>query len=233
MTVADILAVMQALEIEKCIMMSSLSIQYDFVEGNAELAQVIDGHDNLYGYVYVNMHYPQQSLLEMEKYLPSPKFVGLKYNGEYSRSPVNAEENDLVFDLLENKYRKPLLMHTWGFAEHGNAMAYSLPAYALELALRRPNLPVVMGHMGGPEWMPAIHAARKADNLYLDTCTSYADCDKVAEAVKLLGAERILWGSGMTENNAYMQKSVVLDAAISARQKELILYENARRLFCL
>jgi predicted TIM-barrel fold metal-dependent hydrolase len=231
MSVEDVLDVMKRLEIEKCIMMSSLSIQYDFVEGNAELAEAIDGHDNLYGYVYVNMHYPEQSRLEMEKYLALPKFVGLKYNGEYSRSPVSAEENDEIFDLLENKYRKPLLLHTWGLAEHGNAMAYSLPAQALELARRHPNLAIVMGHMGGTEWMPAIYTARKADNLFLDTCASFADRDKVAAAVSLLGAERILWGTGMTENNAFMQKSVILDAEISQREKELILYENAARLF--
>lgn len=233
MSVDDILAVMKKLDIEKCIMMSSLSIQYDFVEGNAELAEAIADHDNLYGYVYINMHYPELSLLEMEKYLSSPKFVGLKYNGEYSRAPVSAEENDEVFDLLKNKYRKPLLLHTWGLPEHGNAIAYSLPVQALELARRHPNLAIVMGHMGGTEWMPAIHTARKAANLYLDTCASYADRDKVAVAVKLLGADRILWGTGMTENNASMQKSVVLDAEISQREKELILYENAARLFCI
>ena len=231
LSVEDILRVMQRLEIEKSILMSSLSIQYDFVEGNAELAEAIAAHDNLFGYVYVNMHYPELSLLEMGKYLASPKFVGLKYNGEYSRAPVSAEEHDEIFDLLEKQYRKPLLMHTWGLAEHGNAMAYSLPAYALELARRHPNLAIVMGHMGGTEWMPAIHTARKADNLFLDTCASYADRDKVAAAVQLLGAGRILWGSGMTENNAFMQKSVVLDSAISPREKELILYENAARLF--
>jgi predicted TIM-barrel fold metal-dependent hydrolase len=88
---------------------------------------------------------------------------------------VSAEEHDEIFDLLEKQYRKPLLMHTWGLAEHGNAMAYSLPAYALELARRHPNLAIVMGHMGGTEWMPAIHTARKSDNLFLDTCASFAD----------------------------------------------------------
>jgi predicted TIM-barrel fold metal-dependent hydrolase len=46
-----------------------------------------------------------------------------------------------------------------------------------------------------------------------------------------LGPERVLFGSGMTENNPFMQKAVVLDADISDREKELVLYENARRVF--
>jgi len=231
MSIEDILADMETSEMEKCIMMSSQSIQYDFVEGNAELAEVISGHESLYGYVYINMHYPELSIAEVEKYLGSEKFVGVKYNGEYSRSAACAEENDHIFGLVENKYGKPLLLHTWGLPEHGNVMAYSLPSQALELAIKHPNLKVIMGHMGGTEWMSAIRAAQKADNLYLDTCASYADCDKIGTAVRMLGAERALFGSGMTENNPFMQKGAVLDAAITNREKEMFLYANARQIF--
>lgn len=231
MSVDDILQMMNRLEMEHCIMMSAQSILYDFVEGNAELAEAISSHDHLYGYVYVNMHYPELSLVEMEKYLGSDKFVGLKYNGEYSRAPVSAPENAIIFELLEKKYKKPLLLHTWGLPEHGNVMAYSLPSQALELVERHPQLKVVMGHMGGTEWMSAIRVAQKLDNLYLDTCASYADRDKVAAAVKTLGANRVLFGSGMTENNPFMQKGVVLDADISDWEKQMVLYENAQRVF--
>ena len=231
MSVGDILDMMKTLDMEKCIMMSAQSILYDFVEGNAELAEVVSKHANLYGYVYVNMHYPELSLLEMEKYLGSDRFVGLKYNGEYSRAPVSAPENEQIFDLLEKKYKKPLLLHTWGLPEHGNVMAYSLPSQAVELVQRHPKLKVVMGHMGGTEWMSAIRAARQSNNLYLDTCASYADRDKVGTAVKTLGADRVLFGSGMTENNPFMQKQVVLDADITDREKERVLYENARQVF--
>jgi predicted TIM-barrel fold metal-dependent hydrolase len=231
MSVEDILAAMQSLLMDKCIMMSSQSIQYDFVEGNAELAEVVSEHQSLYGYVYINMHYPELSLAEIEKYLGSDKFVGVKYNGEISRAAACAEENDPIFDLVEGKYGKPLLLHTWGLPEHGNVMAYSLPAQALELALKHPRLKIIMGHMGGPEWMSAIHAAQKADNLFLDTCASYADYDKVGTAVEMLGADRVMFGSGMTECNPFLQKGAVLDAEITNREKEMVLYENAQRLF--
>jgi predicted TIM-barrel fold metal-dependent hydrolase len=231
MSVEDILVAMETLEMEKCIVMSSQSIHYDFVEGNAELAEIISEHEDLYGYVYINMHYPELSLAEVEKYLGSDKFVGIKYNGEISRAAACAEENDHIFDLVENTYGKPLLLHTWGLPEHGNVVPYSLPSQALELAFKHPRMQIVMGHMGGPEWMSAIHAAQKTDNLYMDTCASYADRDKVAVAVKTLGADRVLFGSGMTENNPFMQKGVVLDADITDREKEMVLYDNARRVF--
>ncbi|MDY7011533.1 MAG: amidohydrolase family protein [Planctomycetota bacterium] len=231
MSAEDILACMERTEIEKCIMMSAQGIQYDFVAGNAELAEVVGAHDNLFGYVYLNMHYPEQCAAEVEKYLGSDKFVGVKYNGEYSRAPACADSNDEIFKLIESDYGKPLLLHTWGLPEHGNPVAYSLPSQTLTLARKFPRLPIIMGHMGGPESASAIEVAAQADNLYLDTCCSYADRDKVAEAVKVLGAEKIMFGSGMTENNPFMQKAVVLDADITAGEKQMILYDNAVSLF--
>jgi len=231
MSMADILEQMERAEVEKTILMSAQSIQYDFQAGNAELAKAIAPHPQLYGYVYINMHYPDRSLREMEKYLSTDKFIGVKYNGEYSRAAASAPENRQVFMLLEKTYRKPLLLHTWGLPEHGNVVAYSLPAQALELARAHPEMNIIMGHMGGTEWMSAIRAAQAAPNLHLDTCASYADRDKVGMAARTLGADRVLFGSGATEGSLFLQKGAILDADLTDEERWLIFYENARRVF--
>jgi uncharacterized protein len=233
MTTADVLAMMEQAQVEKAILMSSRAIQYDFVAGNAELAEAIGPHAALYGYVYINMHYPELSLAEMEKYLRSDKFAGVKYQGEYSRATASAPENREAFDLLEKVYRKPLLIHSWGLPEHGNAVAYSLPAQILELAREHPGLKIVMGHMGGTEWMDGIRAAEKVPNLYLDTCASYADQDKVAVAVRTLGAEKVLFGSGATEGSLVMQKAAILDANLTDTEKATVLCGAALKVFDL
>lgn len=81
--------------------------------------------------------------------------------------------------------------------------------------------------------MSAIRAAVQAPNLYLDTCASYADREKIGVAVRMLGAHRVLFGSGATEGSLMMQKGVVLDAAITEGERAQVLYENARRVFGL
>ena len=231
LSIKDILGVMEILDIEKSILMSGYGIQYDFVAGNADLAERIRPYDNLYGYVYINMNYPEMSLAEVDKYLGTDKFVGVKYQGEYSRTSISAPANRFIFDHIEQEYQKPILMHTWGLPEHGNAIAYSLPSQALELARQHPKLNIIMGHMGGTEWPSAIEVAKEATNLYLDTCASYADNDKIASAVRALGADRVLFGSSMTENNPFMQKAAVLDADITTTDREQVLYANARHIF--
>lgn len=233
LSTADVLALMKQGHVEKAILMSARAIQYDLAAGNAELAEAIAPHPNLFGYVYINMHYPDQSLAEMEKYLHTDKFVGVKYQGEYSRAAAGAPENRAIFTRLERVYRKPLLIHSWGLPEHGNAVAYSLPAQILALALAHPDLKIVMGHMGGTEWMAGIRAAQQAPNLYLDTCASYADRDKVGVAVKMLGADKVLFGSGATEGSLFMQKAAILDADLSDDAKQMVLAGAARRVFNL
>jgi predicted TIM-barrel fold metal-dependent hydrolase len=233
MTTADVLRMMEQARVEKAVLMSSRAIQYDLVAGNAELAEAIAPHPALYGYVYINMHYPDLSARELEKYLPSPKFAGVKYQGEYSRAAASAPENRDIFTLLEQVYRKPLLIHSWGLPEHGNAVAYSLPAQILELAQQHPELKVIMGHMGGTEWMDGIRAAQQAPNLYLDTCASYADRDKVGTAVRVLGADKVLFGSGATEGSLFMQKAAILDADLTETEKDVVLYGAAARVFGL
>jgi uncharacterized protein len=230
-SVRHILDAMEEAEVETVILMSSQAIQYDFVAGNVELAEAIAPHPNLYGYVYINMHYPELSLREMERYLPGDKFVGVKYNGEYSRAAACAEENRTVFNLLATVYRKPLLLHTWGLPEHGNSVAYSLPSQALQLARNLPQLTIIMGHLGGPEWPAAIRAAAEAPNLFTDMQSSYADRDKVAAAVRTAGADKVLFGGGMVGACLRMQLGAVLDAAITTEEKHQVLYGNARRVF--
>ena len=226
-----IIALMDKMGIEKAILMSALGISYDLVGGNAILAAEIEPWDRLYGYVYVNGNYIQESLREMEKYLPGDKFVGVKFQPECSGAAPNDPSCDIMWDVVEKKYRKPVLIHSWTLPEHGNAIPYSLPEYSLEVARSHPELKIVLGHMGGIGWRDCLKVARKADNLWVDFCCSYADRDKIEVAVDELGAERVLFGSAMTENNGWMQIGALSEAAIGAADRHRIAYENAARLF--
>ncbi len=223
---------MKALEIEIAMLMPAMGINYDFVQGNRDMASDIAPYDNLRGYVYVNGHYPEISMAEMEKYLPLDQFVGVKYHPGYSRLKPNAPQNDPMWELLVH-YDKVLFCHTWYIAEHGNPRAYSLPIYVTEIAKKYPNLRIITAHMAGPGYMEAIYAAKEVDKIWIDTCSSHALDDKIRTGVRILGANRILFGSGMTEGNAFMQKAVIMEADITEREREMVLYENAKNLFML
>jgi len=229
-SIDDILRIMDINGIEKAILISAKALQFDPVEGNAEIMKFIKNQPRLYGYVVVNPSYPELSVQEIKKYLGNKKFVGVKYHPELSTVPLIEVSDAPFFDILE-EYGKPLLVHTWHKAEHGGAAPSSTPDIVAEFAKRRPNLKVIMGHMGGTAWKSAVDKAKPLQNVFLDICASFADNDKIGYAVNQIGSERILFGSGMSENNAAMQIGAVLEAKISEMDRQLIFYKNAMRLF--
>ena len=128
-----IVKLMDRMNIEKAVLMSALGIGYNFVEGNASLAKEIESWNQLFGYVYINGNYIEQSLKEMDYYLINDKFVGVKFQPEYSGIAPNDPKCDVIWEALEKDYRKPVLIHTWTVAEHNNGNPYSLPEYSVEI----------------------------------------------------------------------------------------------------
>ncbi len=63
-------------EIAQIIISSGLAIVYDFREGNRRLADEIEPHPELFGYVTLNMNYPKEGEGELDLYLERSKFVG-------------------------------------------------------------------------------------------------------------------------------------------------------------
>lgn len=230
-SVEDIKEIMRKRDIEKVIMMSSMSIIQDFREGNRELFEDIDGEESLYGYCFVNGNYVAESLEEMARYLPLPNCKGIKYQPEYSNKRPDDPDVRPIFETLSIDYAKPALIHSWPIGEHGNAEANSHPRFIAALAEELPGLNIVMGHMGGPQWRETIEIVKPYPNLYPDICASYTHFDKVKAAVDALGPYRVLFGSGMCEINPDTQIGVVVDSEISDEDKRIVFYEAAKHLF--
>jgi predicted TIM-barrel fold metal-dependent hydrolase len=229
--IGDVREILARYGVEKAILMSGMSIFSDFQRGNEILFAEIAPYDDLFGYCVVNGHYLKESMEEMERYLPLPKCRGIKFHPEYSAKRPDDADVMPLFEKLAYVYRKPALIHSWPYGEHGNLTPSSHPKFIARLASRIPDLKILMGHMGGPEWLEALKIAKPYTNLYVSICSSYTDFDKVKAAVDSLGAERVLFGSAMTYHDIAAQLGVVLDSEISDRDKEIVLYEGARKLF--
>jgi len=49
----------------------------------------------------------------------------------------------------------------------------------------------------------------------------------------MLGADRVLFGSGATEGSLFLQKGAILDADLTEQDRSQVLYGNALRVFDL
>ena len=114
-------------------------------------------------------------------------------------------------------------------------LAHSTPAECNEVCSKYPELRLLMAHMGNTQiadgnWHKAIMVAKEHKNLYLDTTNSGMDFGMIEEAVKIIGAKRIIWGSDMPLLDSWFQREKILAAEILESEKKLILGENTLRL---
>jgi predicted TIM-barrel fold metal-dependent hydrolase len=223
-TVADTIAVMDRCGIDLGVVMSVTSLAYDFREGNASLAEQLEGQRRVFGYVTVNGNYINDSIAQVKRYLGTNQFVGVKIHANYIRRALNDEAFWPIMKAIA-PYGKPVLMHTSGGA-------YALPTFAAELAREFRDINFVLGHMGISAWQQGIRAAEEP-NVYVDPCCSCTDSDKIEQLVAKVGAEKLLYGSAMMENHPLFTMGMIDDAGLSDAQRELVYHGNAMRLFNL
>jgi uncharacterized protein len=110
------------------------------------------------------------------------------------------------------------------------------PAHPLEigvLAEAFPDVPVIMDHMGYRNHVgAAIAAAKRAPNLYLMT-TAVMEPRCIRDAVRELGAERVVFGSNGPSVPPAVQLAVIRRAELAPADERKVLGENAARLLRL
>jgi predicted TIM-barrel fold metal-dependent hydrolase len=145
----------------------------------------------------------------------------------YPVLPLWRADEASVFPLMEKvaKTRVPALIHPDPVEPIFN------------LADRFPDATIILAHMGGGGGLQGItgpiYEAKRHDNLYLDTCTSHVESNMIEEAVKVVGADRVLYGtdSVTADLSAWsVQFQKVKSAKISEEDKRLIFGENMMRL---
>jgi len=102
-----------------------------------------------------------------------------------------------------------------------------------ELALRFPEVPIIMDHMGYRyDVGAAIAVARRSPNVYLMP-TTVMDPRIIQWAVNALGAERVVFGSNAPAVFPETQLLVVRQAELPPEQEAKVLGTNAARMFGL
>ncbi len=224
-SVDDFLKIMRKNEIEISVISSSLAIVYNFKEGNKELADILMHHPQLFGYLFLNPNYLEESFGEMDRYLQNEKFIGLGelYDEGYIGSEtLNGEGYKQILERLLEKFSQRLVLFHCG----GKKGIFRL----LEVAKEFPEINFIAGHMGKPECELAAKTFKKVKNVYLEICSSFPWRGKIETVVKEIGAQRIVFGSDSTLINPAFIIGMVIESDISKEEKEKILYLNAKNL---
>jgi len=222
-TARDIVQLMDKRKIDKAVLLPSASPRKPrYYEDVLQAAQEFP--DRFYPFFLAN---PREEnvceVLEMvvEKY----KFKGLKMHPSFLG--VAADDKDWIYPIAQKAKELKICMMV-----HSDPSIYATPWQVGLLAMDFPEIPIVMAHMGFVDVIyndAAINMAKRAPNLYLETCGVSAEA-KVAQAVREIGAHRVLYGSDMPFHDPAFDIARIEYAKISAEDKKLIMGENAKRL---
>lgn len=147
---------------------------------------------------------------------------GLKLHPLTQGLPAHSE---LYYPLIEIAEKERILI-----TFHTGTPIYSQPLQILEVARTYSRAIFILAHLGlGMLWYDAIRAAKKADNIYVDTA-GQRFIPVLRLAVKELGSEKILYGSDAPFLSPEVEMLKILRCNFSKEDLNNILYYNAARL---
>ncbi len=194
-------------------------------QGHEILARYLESYPDLfYGWAYVNPADPDFALQEIERWVATGHFIGIKLWVAKKCS------ESVVVPILQRaaQLRVPVLQHAWDKST-GQLKDESLSMDVALAAQSVPNCSIIMAHLGG-FWQRALKAVSPYRNIHVDCSGGWAHAGAIEKAVTLLGSERVLYGSDAPLRDIPTQMSKVFGANIATSDKRKILSENFLRL---
>jgi predicted TIM-barrel fold metal-dependent hydrolase len=179
----------------------------------------------LAGVVYLSPEHVRASLDELDRHVADGPFAGVKLW-------IAMRAADRRLDPLAERISAlgvPVLQHAW-YKTVGGFPDESTPADVAELARRHPGLTIQMAHLGGAGRRGVADIA-PYPNIVVDTSGGDPVLGEVDHAVAELGADRVLFGSDAPIRDPATALSKVTGAALSPSDRQLVLHDNAVRLY--
>jgi predicted TIM-barrel fold metal-dependent hydrolase len=178
--------------------------------------------DRLDAFARIHPWYGDEALRLLERSFTVYGFKGLKLH-PVTTSAHPAGEETLRLIRAAAAHQAPTLFHC-------GDEPLSTPLAVAEAARACPEATIILGHMGGYAHVDeAIEVAEQYPNLVLET-SAFPYPTKIAEAVRRIGAERVLYASDGPACPPRLELEKVRRAKLESRDERLVLGENAVRL---
>lgn len=195
-------------------------------ETNSKIVDLADCFQDVYGLMRFQITPYHQHIKEFLELLDRNKrVIGVKLHPTFDRLPIT---HPLFNEIVEGCAEREGLM----LIHCGRWKEVSDYRFAYQIAAQYPQLKVIIAHMGGNELANCrgtINMAQNHPNVYLDTSNCRLSL-LLKEAVDLLGAHRILFGTDYPWGSFHANFFTVYDAPISEKDKKTILHDSLEKL---
>jgi predicted TIM-barrel fold metal-dependent hydrolase len=202
---------------------------------NLRVARAIAGNRRCLGCATINPTLGLENVRQQFAIIDQYRFGGPKLMAVLHKYEIDDPAVDPVMEMTRER-ELVASIHSGSGPVHPNKIA--------NVAARFPEVPIIMDHMGYPDHTEeAIRAAEEHPNIYLGTTIlrffkpdpSQADPRAVADAVRRVGPERVVWGSNLPEypHSALWCRQAIERLKLGAEAERLIMGENLSRLYKL
>ncbi|HWP96013.1 MAG TPA: amidohydrolase family protein [Syntrophomonadaceae bacterium] len=164
----------------------------------------------------------EETVQWIEEKVKGVGFLGL---GEFTLTPGEASGLEVVFEASAHLGSLPLWIHTF------HPLGLEDIRVINDLSRRFPGVPVILGHLGGTNWMQAIYLARDNTELYLDLSAAFTIFAPTM-AIKEL-PERTLFSSDAPYGDPYLVKKMLERITPDKFVRERVLGDNIAELLNL
>lgn len=221
-----LLALMDTAGIAKAAIMTYLDHPLGGADPIATIADAMARYpDRLIGFVRLNPNVRVEARTALDRCVLELGFKGVKL---HPTTTLAHPAGDATVELLVRcgELGVPVLFHC-------GDDPYTTPQAIEAAAARAPGCTVVMGHMGGYfHAEDAIASARRQPNLVLET-SAMPYPERIADAVRLLGPERVVFGSDGPGCNPALEVHKIRMLGLDPAAEALVLGGNAARLLGL
>ena len=200
---------------------------------NQRLGELIQGERRCVGCATVNPTLGPENVKRQIEIADRFGFRGTKLMGVLHKYEVDDAAIDPVMEATRER--------GWVASIHSGKDDVVRPFRIANIAARYPDVPIIMDHMGYPDHVEeAIRAAEEHPNIYLGTTIlrffpepSKPDPTRVGEAVRRVGAERVVWGSNAPEygHNPLWCRQAIESLKLGAEAERLIMGDTLARLY--
>lgn len=220
-TVAEAIGEMDAAGIDRAVAFAprwrgGAFVDPDYSKANAAIAAGISSHPSrIVGFIRIDPRFGARAVEQFEAGIAAG-FQGLKLDPETEAfSPLDRGLLGPLFELCA-AHGLPALVHT-GFHP-------AQPLLWVELAKEFPDVPVILGHMGYRVVADAVIAAKRADNIFLET--SGQQPSGLSGARRQVGASRMIFGTDMPFNDPKVEIRRLRAAKFSDTELDLVTGAN-------
>lgn len=201
----------------------------DVTQGNSVMRTMADAdRDRVRWYVTVNPNHTQHALAEITRGVRDGA-VGVKLLA--SRRADDALNDPIC--ALAAEHGLPILHHIWQHrTREWPNQEISDGRDLARLAERHPRVAFILAHLGGGgDWAHTLPAVADTPNVYPDLSGSGVDRGMIDAAVRVLGAERVLWACDLTMETGLAKLRALEVIGLSDEDLRAVRWANAARLF--